>query len=69
MATITSDMNIAQVLNMDRGSAKIFFDNGLHCLGCPSSIGESIEEACEIHGIDVNKLVKELNDYLNSKEA
>ena len=67
MLKVTPDMNIAEVLNLDRGTAKIFFENGLHCLGCPSSIGESIEEACEIHGIDSNKLVKELNDFFESK--
>ena len=67
MAKITSDMIIADVLNIDRGTAPIFLNNGMHCLGCPSSSGESIEDACAIHGIDTEKLIKELNEYLENK--
>ena len=68
MTTITTDMIIADVLRLDRTTAPIFMSNGMHCLGCPSSSGESIEDACAIHGIDADKLVKELNEYLASKE-
>lgn len=68
MAMVTTDMIIADVLRLDRGTAPIFMSNGMHCLGCPSSSGESIEDACAIHGIDADKLVKELNEYLASKE-
>lgn len=68
MVKITSDMIISEVLRIDRGTAPIFLNNGMHCLGCPSSSGESIEDACAIHGIDAQKLVKELNDYFASKE-
>ncbi|TYQ16162.1 UNVERIFIED_CONTAM: hybrid cluster-associated redox disulfide protein [Acetivibrio alkalicellulosi] len=68
MSQVTKDMIIMDVLNLDRGTAPIFMNNGMHCLGCPSSSGESIEDACAIHGIDVDKLVKELNDYLAKKE-
>jgi hybrid cluster-associated redox disulfide protein len=67
MQKVTPDMIIADVLKMDKGTIPIFLNNGMHCLGCPSSSGESIEDACSIHGIDANKLVKELNDYLESK--
>ncbi len=67
MAKVTSDMIIADVLQMDRGTAPIFLRNGMHCLGCPSSSGESIEDACAIHGLDVEKLIKELNDYFDAK--
>jgi len=63
MSKVTPDMLIGDVLRMDRGTAPIFLNNGMHCLGCPSSQGESIEEACEVHGIDPQKLVKELNDF------
>lgn len=63
MAKITSDMLIGDVLRMDKGTAPIFLNNGMHCLGCPSSQGESIEEACAVHGIDSNKIIKELNEY------
>jgi len=66
---ITKDMIIADVLQMDRGTAPIFINNGMHCLGCPSSMGESIEDACAVHGIDADKLVKELNEYLKRKKS
>jgi len=64
---ITKDMIIADVLNMDKNVAPVFFNNGLHCLGCPSASGENIEDACLSHGIDADKLVKELNEYFSSK--
>ena len=67
MAKVTSDMIIADVLTMDRGTVPIFLNAGMHCLGCPSASGESIAEACQVHGIDADKLVKELNDYLENK--
>jgi hybrid cluster-associated redox disulfide protein len=41
----------------------------MHCLGCPASAGESLEEACAVHGVDVDKVVQELNDYLESKQG
>lgn len=68
MQKITKDMIISEVLKVDRGTAPIFMNNGMHCLGCPSSSGESIEDACSIHGIDVDNLVKELNNYLETRE-
>lgn len=67
MSKITSDMIISDVLRLDRGTAPIFLSNGMHCLGCPSSSGESIKDACAIHGIDSEKLVKELNEYFDKK--
>jgi len=68
MPKVTVDTIIADVLRMDRGTIPIFLNSGMHCLGCPSSQGESIAEACAVHGIDAEKLVKELNDYLEKKE-
>lgn len=68
MQKITSDMIIADVLRLDKGTVPIFLNNGLHCLGCPSATGESIAEACEVHGLDVDKLIGELNEYFESKE-
>jgi len=67
MATITKEMSIAEALQIDRGTAPIFMQFGMHCLGCPSAIGESIEDAAAVHGIDVDALIKALNDYINSK--
>ena len=69
MARVTKDMIIADILKLDKGTAPILLSIGMHCLGCPSSSGESLEEACAIHGIDVDKIVNELNEYLASKEA
>ena len=67
MAKITADMIIAEVLAIDKGTAPIFLRHGMHCLGCPSATGESIAEACAVHGIDADKLVDELNEYLANK--
>ncbi|NLK86023.1 MAG: DUF1858 domain-containing protein [Clostridiaceae bacterium] len=68
MAKVTKDMIIADILNLDRGTVPILLSIGMHCLGCPSSSGESLEDACAVHGVDVDKVVKELNDYLESKQ-
>jgi hybrid cluster-associated redox disulfide protein len=68
MTKVTKDMIISDVLSLDRGTAPIFLNNGMHCLGCPSSSGESIEDACMVHGIDSDKLIKELNEYFAGKE-
>jgi len=67
MAKVTKDMIIADILSIDRGTVPILLNAGMHCLGCPSSSGESLEDACSIHGIDADKLVDELNKYLESK--
>ena len=65
---ITKDMIIMDVLNMDMETAKFFFEIGMHCLGCPSASGESIEMACQVHGADADALVNKINEYLESKE-
>ena len=64
MAKITKDMTIAQVLMMDIDSAAIFLDAGMHCIGCPSASGESIEQASIVHGIDANELMKKTERFL-----
>jgi hybrid cluster-associated redox disulfide protein len=66
MAKVTKEMLIADVLKLDRGTIPIFLNNGMHCLGCPSSSAESIEDACAVHGIDADKLVDELNQHLET---
>lgn len=68
MASITKDMIISEVLEKDKGTAPIFFKNGMHCLGCPSASGESIADACAVHGIDSDKLISELNEYFENKD-
>jgi hybrid cluster-associated redox disulfide protein len=66
---VNKDMSIIQVLNMDRGTAGILMQFGMHCLGCPHATMESLEGACAAHGTDVNKLVKLLNEYFANKES
>jgi hybrid cluster-associated redox disulfide protein len=67
MAKVTKDMIIADILSLDKGTGPILSNSGMHCLGCPSSSGESLEDACSIHGIDSDKLIEDLNKYLESK--
>jgi hybrid cluster-associated redox disulfide protein len=67
MPKITPDMIVADVLKLDKGTVPIFLNNGMFCLGCPSSTGESIQEACSVHGMDVDKLVRELNEFFDKK--
>lgn len=67
MAVITKEMTIADVLRTDRTVAPIFMRYGMHCLGCPVSTGESVEEAAAVHGVSVDDLVQELNEYLKNK--
>ena len=55
---ITKDMLIGEVLDIDSSAAEYFFEIGMHCLGCPHSQGESIEEACMVHGTDADQLVE-----------
>lgn len=64
MAKVTKDTIIADVLKMDVGTAPFFLEIGMHCLGCPSSTGESIEEACQVHGVDADELIQKLNEFL-----
>lgn len=65
--TITKDMLIGDVLDKDTGAAQFFFDIGMHCLGCPASRGESIEQACAVHGTDCDELIAKLNAYFADK--
>ena len=64
---VTTQSVIGDVLDYDRETAVFFFEIGMHCLGCPASRGEKIEDACEVHGTDADELVKKINDYLASK--
>lgn len=67
MATITKKTTIGEVLAMDMGTAKFFLEMGMHCLGCPSSQGESIEEACMVHGLEPEELIAKLNAFFAEK--
>ena len=64
---VTKDSVIGDVLDFDVETAQFFFEIGMHCLGCPSSRGESIEQACAVHGTDANELVSKINSFLDAK--
>ena len=64
--TITKDTIIGDILDADRSTAPYFLEMGMHCLGCPASRGETIEEACAVHGVDADELVGKLNAHLSA---
>ena len=68
MAQIDKNMTVGDILDLDRESAVYFLNMGMHCLGCPASRGETVEQACMVHGVDADALVKEINAYLAGKE-
>ena len=68
MAKVTKDTIIMDVLKIDVETAPFFLEIGMHCLGCPSASGETIEQACMVHGTDADALVEKINAFLASKE-
>ena len=58
---------IGDILDAHPETAQFFFAIGMHCLGCPHSRGESVEEACTVHGTDADALIKTINEFLASK--
>ena len=67
MKEITKDMVIGDILDVEPGTAMFFFEMGMHCLGCPASRGETVEEACAVHGVSVDDLIGKINEYLATK--
>ena len=63
---VTKDTIIREVLSIDEGTAPFFLEIGMHCLGCPAASGESIEQACAVHGVDADALIERINNYLES---
>lgn len=61
MAAITKDTLIGDILTLDSTTAPYFLEMGMHCLGCPASRGETVEQACMVHGVDCERLVAQLN--------
>ena len=68
MAQISKDMTIGEILRIDFDIAPILMSMGMHCLGCPASQGESLEEADMVHGLDADIVAKAVNEYLLDKE-
>ena len=67
MAQVTKDTIIGQVLQIAPESAPLFFNIGMHCLGCPHSQSETIEEACMVHGADCEELVERINEMIQDR--
>ena len=61
MAQITKDTIIGDVMDIAPQTAPVFMSIGMHCLGCPASRGETVEQACMVHGVDVTSLLEEIN--------
>lgn len=66
MKQAEKNMRISEVLDLDKGVFPIMMRAGMHCLGCPSSQLETLEEACEVHGLDCDELLNAINDYLKN---
>ena len=64
---ITKETTMGAMLEYDMGIAYVLMQAGMHCVGCPSSIGESLEEACAVHGLDVDVVLGSIQEYLQSR--
>ena len=67
MAAVTKDTIIGDILDMDKTTAPFFMEMGMHCLGCPASRGETLEQACMVHGVHPEEMVKKLNAHMQGK--
>lgn len=67
MAQIDKNTVIGDILDMDETTAPFFLEMGMHCLGCPASRGETLEQACAVHGVNPDELVKKINAHLAAK--
>ena len=65
---ITKQTTMGEMLTYDRGIAMVLMQAGMHCIGCPSSIHESLEEACMVHGINCDEVLANIQKYLESKQ-
>ena len=65
---ITVKTTMGDMLEYDMGIAYILMQCGMHCVGCPSSIGESLEEACAVHGLNPDEVLAEINGYLATRD-
>mgnify|MGYP002727756690 FL=1 len=65
---VENTTTIGEVLAAGRGTARIFMEFGMHCLSCPHSQAETIEEACAVHGANADELVHQLNEWFADNE-
>lgn len=68
MKKVTKEMTMGEMLEYDRAIALVLMEQGMHCVGCPSSINETLEEACMVHGLDVDVVLANINTFLESQE-
>ena len=64
MAKITKDTIVGDILDIAPECAPLFLEIGMHCLGCPSARGETVEMACAVHGVDADELLEKINDLI-----
>ena len=65
---ITKATTMGEMRQYDMGIAYVLMEAGMHCVGCPSSIGESLEEACMVHGLNADEVMANIQEYLNAKK-
>ena len=65
---ITKATTMGEMLQYDMCIAYVLMEAGMHCVGCPSSIGESLEEACMVHGLNADEVMANIQEYLNAKK-
>lgn len=66
MAQITKEMLIGDILSINPDTVPLFLEMGMQCLGCPASLGETLEQACLVHGVDADEMVQKLNEQNTS---
>lgn len=64
---ITKETVIGDILDFDSTTAPIFMEMGMHCLGCPTARGESLADACMVHGVDADEMVEKINKHIANK--
>lgn len=66
---MTKDSIIGDILQIDGQTAHFFLEIGMHCLGCPASRGETLEQACLVHGVDADEMLRKINTHLEKSTA
>ena len=67
-AYATKDTTVRDVLALDEGIANILAVHGMHCIGCPSAVSETLEQACTVHNLDLDEILFAVNDFMARKE-
>lgn len=68
-AYVTADTTVHDVLALDEGMAEVLASHGMHCLGCPSAVSETLEQACTVHNLDLDEILFAVNDRMKRKNA